>query len=94
MSSRRAGNVLAITADSVKRLGLKVGDGVTALVKASSVMVGTLNRNTGKVVSRIEFRYEVVSSTTVHAQARGCNGGKLCCVLSCRNGIGNNLQPR
>jgi molybdopterin-binding protein len=31
--------VASITADSVKRLGLKVGDDVTAVVKASSVML-------------------------------------------------------
>ncbi|MDD4239716.1 MAG: TOBE domain-containing protein [Desulfotomaculaceae bacterium] len=30
----------SITADSVKRLGLKVGDEVNALVKASSVVIG------------------------------------------------------
>jgi len=30
----------SITADSVRRLNLKVGDEVTALVKASSVMIG------------------------------------------------------
>jgi molybdopterin-binding protein len=29
-----------LTADSAKRLGLKVGDQVNALVKASSVMIG------------------------------------------------------
>jgi molybdopterin-binding protein len=31
--------VASITADSAKRLGLKVGDDVTAIVKASSVML-------------------------------------------------------
>ena len=30
----------SITADSVRRLNLKVGDEVNALVKASSVMIG------------------------------------------------------
>lgn len=30
----------SITANSVRRLNLKVGDEVTALVKASSVMIG------------------------------------------------------
>ncbi|NLI14251.1 TOBE domain-containing protein [Pelotomaculum propionicicum] len=29
-----------ITVDSVKRLGLKVGDEVVAVIKASSVMIG------------------------------------------------------
>ncbi len=31
--------VASITADSAKRLGLKVGDDVTAIIKASSVML-------------------------------------------------------
>jgi molybdopterin-binding protein len=31
--------VASITADSVKRLDLKVGDDVTAIIKASSVML-------------------------------------------------------
>ncbi len=30
----------SVTADSVNRLGLKVGDEVSALVKASSVIIG------------------------------------------------------
>lgn len=33
--------VAAITADSVERLGLKEGDGVTVIIKATEVMLAT-----------------------------------------------------